>query len=181
MPAGRGFSLVELSVVMIIMVIIGLAVTNLVKSGLDAQMSQRTQELMMTIANNVADDLRYDIRTSQGVSGGANTLTVKLSSGSDAVYAFAGTDLTRTVGANVKRYNKTGPTGTTNYTPAITLTCASGCFQINATGTAKTVVLNELIVHSGSTSAVMNKNFSGAPTFRLKGLIFSPSSTKEFQ
>lgn len=61
LKADKGLSLIEVCVGMMLMSVIGIAVSSLLISAVNSQMDQRTQSNMQLVASNIVDDIRYDL------------------------------------------------------------------------------------------------------------------------
>jgi type II secretory pathway pseudopilin PulG len=74
----RGITLLEISLGMMILCVLSIGVSSLVKTGVESQMSERTHQYMQTIALNIVDDIRLDIRKADDVTVGSNGQTLNI-------------------------------------------------------------------------------------------------------
>lgn len=79
-PAARGITLIELALSMMIMAVLSVGVSSLIKTGVETQMSERMNAHMQTIAMNIVDDIRLNMRTActAQVTGGGTTLNLQM-------------------------------------------------------------------------------------------------------
>ena len=179
---------------MMILSIISVAVSNLVKTGVETQLSQRMQENMQTIAMNIVDDLRYDIRTADTatISNGGNTLTLTGGTG-NIVYSLASGNMRRTVGGGTPKIYNAGYAG-----PGLEVACLNmagatiPCFQGFSPSTANPAVFvsdsvdprqirvdNITVQQQTLGNTMIDRNF-GRPQFALRNFNFDLMSATQF-
>ncbi len=181
----QGFSIVEVCVVMAIMVLIGMAVASVSRIGVEAQYSQREQATLQTIAQNIVDDIRYDLRMAETVTISANSLNiVGLDNDNNAVnitYTLSGGNLSRNDGAS-KVYNQRNVgSGTQEYTPAVDIVCPAPCFQEVIQGVSDTMLIDSMAVTAVQGSSVLDTTFDQGTSFVLEDVSFDLMSQTEFQ
>jgi type II secretory pathway pseudopilin PulG len=193
--SASGVTLLELALGLMIIAVLSVAVSSLVRTGVEHQMSQRTHDMMQTIAMNMIDDLRFDTRTavSATIGNGGNQLT--LTPGNNAAvidYVLAGGNFQRRQGGNTKDYN-------TNITPPLEVAClaangnATGCFEgyipdastpggmIRNDATPRQIRTNNITVRQiNNGTSLIDQNF-GRSNFALHNFAFNLMSSTEFR
>lgn len=193
--AFQGISVLELAIGMMLIGVIGVAVSNLVKVGVETQMSERVSQNLQIIGNNIVDDLRHDIRLAEDVSilSGGSRLRVTLN-GQNVVYGLSGNLFTRTVpGQTAKTYNNPD-----TYGNRIVVTCTNpqngqqACFSVptdhsgnsmlNSQNAPKQIRVDYLAVqeNAGQSLSIIDQQF-GTANFTLKDFAFDVYSATEFQ
>lgn len=179
--------------------IIAVGVSSLIKAGVETQISRKIQENMQTVALNIVDDLRQDIRMADRATvQNATTLVLAMPATPPArptaytlTYRLQGTDFVRIDSARgQKLYNDPSI-----FSPKLSVDCtdpltggANTCFsarmmnsdtppeprqiRVNAIRVYRPVPLN------GGT--VIDRAF-GAPNFTVRQFAFDVMSAKEFE
>lgn len=182
--AVSGLSLIELAIGMMIMVVLSVGVSSLIQTGIESQMSERAHHEMQTVALNIVDDLRNDIRTANraAVSNGNNTLTLTMASGS----------ITYSLAADGKFSRASSATGTKQYISGqmtnMRVACPSGCFRAelmnsDTTPSPRQISIPEISVQQVVTTGrqtVIDKAFNSA-SFSLRDFSFDVLSATEFK
>ena len=187
--AGKaGITLLELALSMMVMAVLGVAVSSLVKAGADHNLSERQHQTMQMVAMNLVDDLRFDLRTAERISSlgsGSNSLVIQ-NTGQTITYALDPStfQMSRTVSGGIRKvYND--PTGVLSN---VQIQCTPSCFQPSTVqasdGTPKSITIPLLTVsvppRAGSAGTPIDQYF-GAPQFVLKAFTFNIATATEFQ
>jgi hypothetical protein len=190
-----GITVLEVAIGMMLIGVIGVAVSNLVKTGVETQMSERMNQHLQTIGNDIVDDLRRDIRIAEqaSVSGGGSQLQLTMN-GQNILYRLNGTRFSKTVpGQPVKTYND--PVTYGNTVEVSCLDPQSGqqaCFTVpldhagsvmnNSLNAPKQVRINYLSVQERFNGAgtVLDRAF-GTSNYTLRNFGFNIYSATEFQ
>ncbi|MDX2086116.1 MAG: hypothetical protein SFZ03_12100 [Candidatus Melainabacteria bacterium] len=118
--ARPGLTLIEAAIAIGIIGIIGVAVSNVLLAGVEAQLSSKIHTHMETTALNIVDQLRFDLRFARNVTAPSPTTLQFTTQDNVAVtYSFTGGALTRN-----------GTSFTANVPVTLSVTCG-GCFQTN--------------------------------------------------
>jgi len=182
----------EMALAMMIVAILSVGVSSLVRSGVEGQLAQATNDNMQTLSMNIVDDLRQDLRTADSavISNGGNTLTIVPSGGvgGNIIYTLSGTDLTRSRGGTTKTYNDT-----VQVRPRLQVACPGGaCFSgfradtVNKgvmlvdNASPQQIVLPNLTVQGAGQNTVIDKNF-GAPNYAIRNITLTLTSQTVFQ
>jgi prepilin-type N-terminal cleavage/methylation domain-containing protein len=180
--SAKGLTLLETAIAMMILAILSVAVSNLVKAGVETQMARRADLNMQSIAMNIVDDLRRDIRTADKLSvagNTGNTLTLT-NNGITISYRLNGAQLTRTENGANKSYNDTSQ---------FNVICPQSCFTAkdfnqDPTPLPRQIQINEIQVQqnvpTSATKNIIDKAF-GPANFTIRQFTFSPISAMEFQ
>ena len=197
--AERGVTLLEISLAMMIVAVLSVGVSNLIRSGVESQMSESLHQHMQVIANSIVDDLRHDLREASNVTiaNGGNMLRVQAPSGNITYQLAANGDFSRrSPSGSSKIYNHNGPSkkGANNSTVFLlkvacpgsvtpTGTALSGCFASNTTnmsGEPTQVIIPRLQVEQTvGTGTIIDQNF-GPPNYTIRDFSFTLSSAIEF-
>jgi hypothetical protein len=187
--AWDGVTLIELAIGMMILIVLSLGVSALVKTGVETQMSRRSDMLMQTIGLDLVDDLRFDVRTtdSAAVSGGGNTLTLSRGGGT-IVYQLDGNgrfSRTDALTGAVKVYNDPAHYSS----PAFRMACPATCFtplrmNSDATPSPREIRVNEIRVQQVAGTqgggTFIDRAF-GLGNFSVRAFTFSVLGATEFQ
>lgn len=179
-----GLSLIELAMAMMIMVILSVGVSSLLQTGIESQLSERAHQEMQSVAMNIVDDLRNDIRTANkaAVSNGNNTLTLTMPTG----------NITYSLAADGKFSRVSSVTGTKQYLSGqmtnMKVACPSGCFRAELLNSDNTPSPRQISVPEISVQQVINGNrktiidtaFNSA-SFSLRNFSFDVLSATEFK
>ena len=191
--AARGVTLIEMAMGMMLMCIIAIAVSSLVRAGVEAQLNQRMMNLGQLVTMNVVDDIRLDLNTANtvNITGGGAQLNITDGKGIAVVYTYdnAAKTMTRNWGGFSKTYNA-------NISPAMNLVCDMPCFNWNPTGGAgqagaqQTIILGPPGVAGSGLSAqpatpvgnsIIDQNFNPPVFFRASQISFNVLSNRTFQ
>lgn len=184
-----GVTLIELGIGMIILIVLSLGVSALVKTGVETQLSRRSDMLMQTIGLDLVDDLRFDVRTTDNatVSNGGNTLTLSRGGG-NIIYQLDGNgrfSRTNVLTGAVKIYNDPAHYSS----PAFQIACPSTCFtplrmNSDATPSPREIRVNEIqvrqVVGSQGGGTFIDRAF-GLGNFSVRAFSFSVLGATEFQ
>ncbi|MBX2861214.1 MAG: prepilin-type N-terminal cleavage/methylation domain-containing protein [Vampirovibrio sp.] len=176
--SNKGVTLIELAVAMVIFAVLGVAVSSIVQSAQDSQMAHRVHETQHSVAMDVVDNLRIDLRharnvTVAGTSVSFQTFDANVGTDVNVTYALAGGALTRT-----------SPGGTLNfgnrYAVPMTFGCGNPCFV--GTGNPVTQLsLNNLEVIDATPSASKLDAAFGRARFRVNESAFYVMDGMTFQ
>jgi hypothetical protein len=175
----------EMGLCMMIAAVLSVGVSAIVRTGIETKTSQRNDLNMQSIALNVSEDMRNDIRTadSASISEGGNTLTLSTASGNVTYTLNSGNGrLTRQDSGQTKTYNDPALYGN----PVYTVSCQGACFtplQMNsdATPSPRQILVNEMrISQASSQNTLIDRNF-GLANFALRAFSFNLTGATEFQ
>ncbi len=159
--AKRGFTLIELAVAMIILAVLGVAVSSVVRSKIETQMARRLDQNMQDLLFGLATDLRTDIRMATNTTpdnSSDNKLVLEEHDSSNALYTVTyeisggSGNMTRTDSRtnSTRLYNDPAIYGK----PSLTMTCVdsagSKCFTVVNSGNTTN---NLHYVHIGALTA----------------------------
>lgn len=201
--SAQGATLVELAVAMFLMVIMTIAVSNLVRAGVEAQFNQRANESMQMIAMAIMDDIRFDAQRAASnagnppinVSNGGNTLQILVqdvdNGGTEVVtYRLLGNgDFERQDEQGTKVYTDMTARG-----PELAVTCRNdannviACFQIatedtdgdGQPNTQRVIVPGLRVEMANPPQDIISANF-GPPDFRVEEASFDIVAATQFK
>lgn len=193
--SSAGVTLLELALGLMIVAVLSVAVSSLIRTGVESQISQRTHDMMQVIAMNIIDDLRFDTRTAvaASINAGGNQLTLTPGNNGVAInYVLNGGNFQRRQGASIKDYN-------TGITPPLAIAClatngnTTPCFEgyipdaatpggmaRNDAAPRQILVNNITVQQINNGSSLIDTNF-GAPNFSLHNFAFNLMSSTEFR
>jgi len=183
--AQQGVTLLEMALAMMILSVLSVGVSSILRTGVESQMAQRNDLNMQSIAMNVSEDMRNDIRVadSASISGGGNTMALVTGNG-NVTYTLDGSgQLIRTLNGQSKIYNDQ----TVYKTPTLIVTCTNGCFtamQMNndTPQSPREVMVNEMIVtQSTSQNTLIDRSFNRLANFPLRAFSFNLTGATQFQ
>lgn len=189
--AHSGVTLLEMALCIMLLSIISVAVSSLVRTGVEGQLSQRTHENMQVIALNIMDDLRFDLRTAEKANClGAPTSVVQISNGGNRM-SFCNRDGQVTYElTSANQMYRTSPNGIVKvynqgFTPTLNVLCPSGCFAV-VNGQLQMPDLRVQQATAGNSLMdqwlrnVEDPTF-GRPTYRMSNTSFALLSATQFQ
>lgn len=196
-PASRasGVTLLEMALGMMIVAIVSVGISNLVRAGVESQMAERTHQNMQLVANNIVDDIRFDIRQSVYAYTNSSDTALKLdmpASGSQpaftVVYRLSGNQFSRQDPRypNPKNYND--PSDPNNPLSVqclddsgnVVVRCFEKNFQ-NSAGHARQIRLPALQVTKTRSSNTIIDQYFGAPNYTIRDFAFDVMGATEFQ
>jgi prepilin-type N-terminal cleavage/methylation domain-containing protein len=189
----RGFSLIEMSIAMVLFVVMGIAIANLLTTTNLTQINNNVHAQCEFVASSIVDRLRWDLRFAQSaqVNPAGDTLTITQPNVAGALtYQFAGGTLTRTDQAN--RVVNFGVDYYNDPNHPLRIFCTNVCFSQTALGgaTAAQIALNNLIVRDNAavgtaldnaTNFVQNGQDFSRTQFRVQEATFNILAGQQFQ
>lgn len=181
-----GVSLLELGLGLMILSVLSVAVSSLVKTAVESQIAQRTNQEMQTIGLNIADDLRHDIQTADRASVvNASTLVLYMPVGNQLTYKLSGDNFTRSSsdGKGNRTYNSIGQ----NIKLRVLCPKPAGCFVAGAlnadpaTPSPTNITIPEIKVEQINNSNTAIDQAFGKANFSLKEFTFNVMSATDFQ
>jgi Tfp pilus assembly protein PilV len=175
----QGVSLLELALGMMILSVLSVGVSALVKTGVESQMSHRTNQEIQNIGLNIVDDLRTDIRTADKAVVSTNQLVLNMPTGNTITYRLNGDNFSRANSAGGSKTYNTGPIA------RLRVSCTGSCFRagsLNSAGDPRQIIVDslqvvEVLPNAGTAidQAFMPSNFS------IRNFSFEVLSATEFQ
>lgn len=189
----RGITLLEIALGMMILAVLSVGVSSLVKTGVESQLSERAHQYMQTVALNIVDDIRFDIRKADDVTV-LNPQTLSLTTDASTVtYQLeSGGKFSRSETGKPKKYYNYNATNNT-YWNGIQMNCtnpltgSTSCFEaqsLNADNKARQIYIPYLgarqPIASAKRTSLIDKYFD-EPNYAVKDFSFDVPSATVFQ
>lgn len=188
----QGITLLEVAISIMIVAVLSIAVSSLVKAGVETQMAERMHQNMQSISNGIVGDLRMDFREvdTVAIASGGNSLTLTTPAG-NVVYQLTNGNLTRrSPSGTVKTYNDPKM-----YNNMLEISCpggpvvpggpsVAGCFapnNLNSSGLPRQIVMPEMAVRQKTANGGLIDRYFGAPNFTVRNFAFDVVTATEFQ
>lgn len=177
----KGISLLEMALAMAIISILMVSVSSLVRSGIEAQHTQRAEEMMQMAAGNIVDDLRFDLWAADQATMVVAPTQLRFTnqmSGNLVTYRLNGTQMERREGVTTKVYNNVGYSN--GGVSMLDVACSNPCFRLVNTGNSEKIVIDTLTVQTNLNDTTLIGQHFGPPQYSLQNMHFDITSAKTF-